>query len=57
MGMIYRRFYRDTDPDPDPSTLRMLYETQVRPLLEYAVPVWDPYLVKDKSSLHNNTMS
>ena len=47
MGMLYRRFYRDTDP----STLRMLYVTQVRPLLEYAVPVWDPYLVKDVQAL------
>jgi hypothetical protein len=45
--MLYRRFYRDTDP----STLRMLYVTQVRPLLEYAVPVWDPYLMKDIQAL------
>jgi len=25
----------------------MLYITSVRPLLENAVPVWDPHLVKD----------
>ena len=47
MGMLYRHFYRDTDP----SILRMLYVTQVRPLLEYAVPVWDPYLMKDIEAL------
>ena len=43
LGMLYRRFYRDADC----STLRMLYTTSVRPLLEYAVPVWDPHLLKD----------
>ena len=25
----------------------MLYKLLVRPILEYAVPVWSPYLVKD----------
>ena len=43
MGMLYCRFYHDSDSN----TLRMLYTTSVRPLLEYAVPVWDPHLVKD----------
>ena len=26
----------------------MLYKSLVRPILEYACPVWSPYLVKDK---------
>ena len=43
MGMLYRRFYHDADS----STLRMLYTTFARSLLEYAVPVWDPHLVRD----------
>ena len=42
LGMLYRRFYRDADSN----TLRMLYTTSVRLLLEYAVPVCD-HLVKD----------
>jgi hypothetical protein len=25
----------------------MLYKSLVRPILEYACPVWDPHLVKD----------
>jgi len=43
MGMLYCRFYCDSDSN----TLRMLYITSVRSLLEYAVSVWDPHLVKD----------
>ena len=36
----------------DPQTLKLFlrffsYKTLVRPILEYAVPVWCPYLVKD----------
>ena len=42
MGMLYRCFYHDADSN----TLRMLYTTSVRLLLKYAVPVWDPHLVK-----------
>ena len=29
----------------------MLYKSLVRPILEYACPVWSPYLVKDKLSI------
>ena len=31
----------------------MLYKSLVRPILEYAVPVWCPYLVKDIHDLEN----
>ena len=43
MGMLYHCFYRDCEPN----TLKILYTSFVRPLLEYAVPIWDPHLVKD----------
>jgi len=43
IGMLYRQFYRYTST---PAFLH-LYETQIRPHLEYASVVWDPYLVKD----------
>jgi len=43
LGVLYHRFYRDANSN----TLRMLYTTSVRLLLEYAVPVWDPHLVKN----------
>ena len=29
------------------TTFSLLYKIWVRPLLEYAAPVWNPYLVKD----------
>jgi len=38
-GLIYRRFY----PYSNSGTLKQLYLSQVRPHLEYAVPVWDPH--------------
>ena len=31
----------------------MLYKSLVRPILEYAAPVWCPYLVKDVNALEN----
>ena len=43
LGMIYRRFSKHSSPD----TLLHLYESIVRPHLEYASQVWDPYLQKD----------
>ena len=43
LGMIYRRFSEHSSPD----TLLHLYESMVRPHLEYASQVWDPYLQKD----------
>ena len=42
-------FYRDAKPN----FLKMLYLTQVRPLLEYAFPVWDPHLEKDIKALES----
>jgi len=42
MGMLYHSFI-------------MSYTTSVsvRPLLEYAVPVWDPHLVKDIEAIES----
>lgn len=34
-------------------TFSLLYKSFVRPLLEYAVPVWNPYLVKDIHTIEN----
>ena len=36
--MLYRQFYGDSNT----TTLKALYITQVRPHLEYAIPVWGP---------------
>ena len=47
IGFIYRRFYQHCSAD----TLKHLYTTLVRPHLEYAVPVWDPHLVKHKDAI------
>ena len=38
LGLRYRCFYNSARSD----TLFVLYTTQIRPHLEYAVPVWDP---------------
>ena len=35
------------------STFSLLYISLVRPLLEYAVPLWNPYLVKDIHAIEN----
>ena len=32
-------------------TSSMLYKSSARPILEYACPVWSPYLVKDKLAI------
>ena len=42
-GMLFRHFYSCAET----STIRILYLTLIRPHLEYANQVWDPYLVKD----------
>ena len=47
LGMIDRRFSEHSSPD----TLLHLYESMVRPHLEYASQVWDPYLQKDTKLL------
>ena len=39
VGMLYRRFYKHASS----RTLVKMYTVMVRPLLEYAAPVWDPY--------------
>ena len=49
VGMLYRRFYTWADTD----TLRTLYLTCIRPHLEYACQLWDPYLRKDIDRLEN----
>lgn len=43
LGLMYSHFYHECRPD----TQKALYITIVRPLLEYAVPIWDPRIVKD----------
>ena len=40
--MLYRQFYQDAD-----TTLKQLYVCNIRPHLEYACQVWDPYLKRD----------
>ena len=47
IGLLYRRFYKHADS----ATLLQLYKTFIRPHLEYAAIVWDPYLAKDIESL------
>ena len=39
IGMLYRNFYEYSSSD----TLLKLYLTNIRPHLEYASPVWDPF--------------
>ena len=43
VGMLFRQFYHCAES----STIRTLYLTLIRPHLEYASDVWDPYLIKD----------
>ena len=40
-------FVRRTVGSSNQSTFTLLYTALVRPVLEYAAPVWSPYLVKD----------
>ena len=47
VGMLYRNFYQWSSPD----SLLKLYLSLIRPHLEYAVQVWNPYLVKDIQKL------
>ena len=49
VGLLFRRFYNYADP----STIRILYLTLIRPNLEYASEVWGPYLIRDRSLLEN----
>ncbi len=43
MGLLYRQFYQYADTN----TLRKLYVSLIRPHLEYACSVWDPFSAKD----------
>ena len=49
LGLLYRSFYQQTDTQ----TLRQLYLSLVRPHLEYASSVWNPYLCKDITQIEN----
>ena len=49
LGLLYRRFYDSTDP----SMIKQLYLSMVRPHLEYACQVWDPHLIRDKHKLES----
>ena len=42
IGVLFRQFYQDAD-----TTLKQLYVWTIRPHLEYACQVWDPYLKRD----------
>ena len=47
--LLYRRFYKNTSNE----ALLQLYISLVRPHLEYASPVWNPYLKKDIKQLED----
>ena len=49
IGLIYRQFYSMSST---PSLLQ-LYTSLVRPHLEYATQVWDPFLIKDIHKLES----
>ena len=49
VGLLFRQFYRCADTD----VIRKLYIAIVRPHLEYASQVWDPYLLKDQQTLES----
>ena len=42
LGLVHR-----TVDSSNPGAFSTLYKSLVRPVLEYAAPVWNPYLVKD----------
>ena len=47
LGLLYRQFYNNANP----AILKQLYISLVRPHLEYAAQVWDPYLQGDIDKL------
>ena len=49
LGMLYRQFYNNSSPE----TLRQLYLSLVRPHLEYACQLWDPYSQSDINQLES----
>ena len=48
VGLLYRQFY-----NANLNTLRQFYLSCIRPHLEYACTVWDPYITKDIMLLEN----
>ena len=49
IGVLYRSFYKHSTP----STMLKLYNSFIRPHLEYATAVWDPFLKKDIKHLED----
>ena len=49
LGLLYRHFYNNSSSE----TLRQLYLSLVRPHLEYAVQLWDPYMQNDIDKLES----
>ena len=49
LGLIYRQFYNHSSP----STVKQLYLSLVRPHLEYACQLWDPYTQNDVNKLES----
>ena len=49
LGLLYRRFYGNTDG----ATLLQLYQSLVRPHIEYASEVWDPFTNKNQKKLED----
>ena len=49
VGLLFRQFNHYAEP----TTIKTLYLTLIRPKLEYASIVWDPYLVKDRKVLED----
>ena len=47
LGLLYRQYYNNADP----ATIKQLYISLVRPHLEYASQLWDPYLQGDIDKL------
>ena len=49
VGLLFRQFYHYADM----STLKKLYVSLIRPHLEYACPIWDPFTAKDRDLLES----
>ena len=47
LGLLYRQYYNNADP----ATIKKLYISLVRPHLDYASQLWDPYLQGDSDIL------
>ena len=49
LGYLYRILYRNVQP----SSLCDLFTALIRPILEYACQVWDPYTLKNKHKIES----